>query len=330
MVRLDSPQVWQKGFTPILIVIGILILILVGGGAYYFGTKNSASQNSQTNLVTTPPPTPTETNESRTNLSKTPKLAAFMRDGDIWVKDFSTDKEIKVSKTANVRNPKLSPQGKYVTYHPLIHAAGGFPRGNLYLADTKGIEEIILGEEGALGPDTSRITWSDDEKYLGFILFSGTGKAKIYDIEAKKIVLEKDINIYDNNILTVDKPFKASLNCQGLAVEYQDFCKKFEGVLYKELIHPDLFYKTDEFSNSKFTKTDYKLSTSRRLENGLVVLQYYTGEPENPESEWGIGGGSFFPGYDKGVTETYTILLDETQDKIIIEIQLAIDSDFIF
>ncbi len=45
----------QKGFAPILILVGILVIALVGGGAYYFGTKKApAQQTSQP--VTAPEP----------------------------------------------------------------------------------------------------------------------------------------------------------------------------------------------------------------------------------------------------------------------------------
>lgn len=98
----------------------------------------------------------------------------------------------------------------------------------------------------------------------------------------------------------------------------------------KDLTRGDTSYKIEDFRKSKYTKPNYNLTKSQKLDNGLVVLEYYTGEPQNPESQWGIGGGSFVPGYDKGVTETYTILLNEQSDKVILELPRAVDSDFVF
>jgi hypothetical protein len=68
----------QRGFTPILILIGILILILVTVGTYYFGTKNSVSQNSQTNSINTPSP-------QSQNISQDKNvLAVFIRNRELW------------------------------------------------------------------------------------------------------------------------------------------------------------------------------------------------------------------------------------------------------
>ena len=312
-----------------LLIIGIVVLVFViGAGAYYLGTQknqsvvNKTEQNSGTSTKVVSPSPITNTN--------TPKITAFMRDGDIWVKDISTNKESRISKTAAVQSPKLSPMGNYVTYHPIVHAGGGFPRGNLYLTDKSGTLETILGEAGALGSETSRITWSDDDNLIGFVLFQNTGEAKIYDVVEKKVVLEKTINSLPDNVRTIDKSYNANLGCDTLVAKYQAFCAKFQAVLNKDLARSDNAYKIEDFRKSKYTKSNYNLTKSQKLDNGLVILEYYTGEPQNPESQWGIGGGSFFPGYDKGVTETYTILLDEQSDKAILELPRAVDSDFVF
>ncbi len=321
-----NPVLNQRG--NLLLIIGIVVLVFViGAGAYYLGTQknqsvvNKTEQNSGTSTTVVSPSPITNTNN--------PKITTFMRDGDIWIKD-SFNKENKISRAVKVQSPKLSPKGNYVTYHPIVHAAGGFPRGNLYLTDKNGVSETILGEAAALGPETSRITWSDDDKYLGFVLFQNTGEVKIYDVSEKKVVLEKNVNSLPDNVRTIDKSYNVSLNCNELDAKYQVFCKKFEAVLNKDLVRDDTAYKLENFRKSKYTKPNYTLTKSQKLDNGFVTLEYYTGEPQNPESQLGIGGGSFVPGYDKGVTETYTILLDEQSDKIILEIPRAVDSDFVF
>lgn len=63
----------QKGFTPILILVGILVIALVGTGAYYLGTKKAENQPQnpvQTQVVTSqtpqPSPSPSSTPEKFT------------------------------------------------------------------------------------------------------------------------------------------------------------------------------------------------------------------------------------------------------------------------
>ncbi len=49
----------QRGFAPIIILVGILVIAVVAGGAYYFGTRNSVitQPQSQNPLVTSTPQT---------------------------------------------------------------------------------------------------------------------------------------------------------------------------------------------------------------------------------------------------------------------------------
>lgn len=50
----------QRGFTPIMLLVGILVLALVGGGAYYFGTLKNTPQTQDYVLISqTPKPTQT-------------------------------------------------------------------------------------------------------------------------------------------------------------------------------------------------------------------------------------------------------------------------------
>lgn len=324
---IQNPVKTQRGYFPLILGV-IVLLIVVAGGAYYLGTQRNQStptnieQNNTTPTITTFP--------SPSISTVKPKIISFMRDGDIWIKELSTSRESKVSKTTKVQSPKFSSNGNSMTYHPIVHAVGGFPRGNLYLTDKTGTSEIILGEAAALWPETSRITWSDDDKYIGFLLFQNTGEAKIYDVAEKKVILEKNVNSLPGNVRTLDKSYNVDLDCHALETKYQTFCTKFQGVLNKDLTRSDTAYKMEDFRKSKYTKPNYNLTRSQKLNNGLVILEYYTGKPQNPESQWGIGGGSFVPGYDKGVTETYTILLDEQSDKVILEIPRAVDANFIF
>lgn len=322
----------QKG--NFLLILGIVVLVLIVGViAYFLGAKNNQTNQYSTSKKENQQLSPTNKTEQKT-ITATPKLAAFMKKGDIWLKDFASNKELKVSKTSIVESPHLSSDGKYVAYFSIIHATGGFPRGNLYLTDAQGSNESSLGLTNGFA---SRLTWSKDANYLGYILFPDgqASKAVLYDAGLNKKITETEVNSLRKDssnipVLTIDKSYNVDLNCNKLDTKYLSFCKEYEQVLNSDAKPYSGGYKTEQYSKSQYTKANYKLTRSEHLDNGLVVLEYYTGEPQNPESKWGEGGGSFVPGYDEGVTETYTVLMDESTGKIITEIPLAIDTNFIF
>lgn len=315
-----------------LIIAGVVILLLViAGGFYYLG-----SQRNQLNTKQILPSPTTEQAPTSTiiNTSFTPKLAAFMRQGEIFVKDFTTNKEIKVSKTPKVESPYLSSDGKYLAYFSIVHGGDGFPTTNLYLTDVQTGTETLLGQTNEFA---SRITWSKNGNYVGYILFPDgqASKVVIYDAVLRKKLTEVEVNSLrkdGSNIptLTTDKSYNVSLNCNQLQTSYVEFCNEYESVLNSDIKPYSGSYKTDQFNKSQYTKANYQLTRSERLDNGLVVLEYYTGEPQNPESKWGIGGGVFVPGYDEGVTQTYTVLIDESSGKVVTEIPLAVNTKFIF
>lgn len=328
----NNPIANQKG--NFLLILGIVVLVLIiGAVAYFLGTKNNQSYQSSTAKLESQQTSPTAKTEQKI-VNSTPKLTAFMRKGEIWLKDFASNKELKVSKTSIVESPRLSSDGKYVAYFSIIHATGGFPRGNLYLTNAQGSNESLLGLTNEFA---SRVTWSKDANYLGYILFPDgqASKAVLYDAGLNKKIAEVEVSSLRNDssnipVLTTDKSYNVNLNCSQLNTNYLSFCKEYEQVLNSDAKPYSGGYKTEQYSKSQYTKTNYKLTRSEHLDNGLVVLEYYTGLPQNPESKWGEGGGSFVPGYDEGVTETYTILLDETTGKVVTEIPLAIDTNFIF
>src|SRR5687767_1533239 len=131
----------QKGSFPI--ILGVLVfLIVIIGGVYYLGTQrnNPTNKNVNTNTTTLSP----TGSSSATVSSTTPKFAAFMREGEIWVRDLTTNQEKKVSKTHPVDSPKISYDGKYIGYFGLIHGGGGFPTSEFYVADTEGEYEVSV------------------------------------------------------------------------------------------------------------------------------------------------------------------------------------------
>lgn len=321
----------QKG-NLLLIVSVIFFIVVVGVVPYILGSRNNKIPNAQqSQQINQPSPTSINNQPSITSVNTNPKLVTFMRKGDIFIKNFTTNKELKVSKTSPVDTPHLSYDGKYVSYFHLIHGGNGFPTSDIYVTDTQSGYEANIG----VGNPASRITWAKDGNYVGLISYFTDGKptmAILYDPVLKKNILEQKVSkdAYGGSALTTDKSYNVSLPCATLEQKYVTFCKEYESVLNKDLVRSDTAYKFEDYSKSNYAKPNYKLTKSQKLPNGLVVLEFYTGEPQNPESKWGIGGGVFIPGYDEGVTQTYSLLIDEATGKTIQELPLAVDTNWVF
>lgn len=309
--------------TPFSKYLAMFLFILLPFVGFYLGIQYQQSLTrailkSPTQIITTK----LSTTDIPINIS--PKFVAFMRKGEIWMKDFQTNKEQKVSTTEPVDEPNISFDGKYVSYFSLVHASDGFPVTPLYIADTLNKTEIEIGKGNA----ASRLHWAKDAAYIGFISFGNPAQAVLFDASTKKAILKKDIANLKDAHFAVEKAYNTSLDCLALEIKYQAFCKEYEAVLQKTFTYENQGYKRETYQKSPYTKTDYSLVRSVKLQNGLVVLEYYTGEPQNPESKWGMG--SFIPGYDEGVTNTYTILLDEKKNTVITELPLTVHTDFVF
>lgn len=323
----------KKGFAPVLLLICGLIVTVVVVGTFYLFKPNRDESLPKKSLSPSPVLTPESSSiQEPQQLSKDPKIAAFMRYGDVWVKDFKANKEQKISKTSGVEGPRFSADGKYLYYFQIVHAASGFPRYSVYVSDRQGKSEKELSRSANYF--ASKPKWSSDGIYLGVVLFGNdipggpnySEEAFIYDTGLEKEmaigkVTRRDLSSYEYTLTT---------SCDQLPTQYTNFCKEYASYLKVPKKHESSDYKSAEYQNSKYTKPNYQLIRSEKLENGLILLEYYTGEPQNPESQWGEGGGSFIPGYDEGVRMTYTVLLDEINNKVIEEISPAIDSDFIF
>lgn len=83
----------QKGFTPILIALGIVLILIVAGGAYYFGTiKNKPQSQIQNQVVTSATVQPSSTSPI-TSVSN-PAIIA-LKNGDLYLiqmNDLSSNK----------------------------------------------------------------------------------------------------------------------------------------------------------------------------------------------------------------------------------------------
>lgn len=267
-------------------------------------------------------------------MSKKPHIAVFMRNGQIWKKNFMDASEKLISKSSPVGYPMLSPDGMYILYQDIIHFAGGFARYSLYVSDTNGTFEKVLPL--AYAPGISKLLWSKDSRYFGVVLFSETfpltQEAFLFDTALKKEISLGKATKKSQEIS--DDIFTLTSSCEKQVAHYREFCEEYNVFVGNSLkkISPDdttnEYEKKQDYQASTFTKQNYKLTTYKMLDNDLVHLEYYSGEPQNPEAAWGIGGGSFVPGYDKGVTQTYTLLIDKTTGTVLQEIPQAINTVF--
>jgi hypothetical protein len=306
---------------------------------FYIGSKTTKNnENTVPKITYNQDNSPTPTQKEVIKDKNMPSFAVFMREGAVYLKNFGTNQETKISKTTKVSSPNLSPNGKYVIYFSIIHAGGGFPRGDVFIADSEGKFEKNLGSTNEF---VSRATWSKDGNYLGIILYSDespdnsgrytTFPAEIllFDASLQKEVVRTNIKS-DQPLPPENNQYNLNLNCDSLEIKYMSFCYEYTAIVGVKQSTPEWNYKADQYRNSSFTKTGYKLTKSYKINNDLVVLEYYTGEPRNPESQWGIAGGVFVPGYDEGVTQTYTVLLTEMTNKAVVEIPNAVDTKFLF
>ena len=96
-----SSEAQPKRSKKIIISLSIIVALFAFGiGGYMWGTRNSNLGNlNPFNSSITPSPTSTiETTLPPTTIIKVPKTVVFMRNGEIWIRDFTTNQEKKISK----------------------------------------------------------------------------------------------------------------------------------------------------------------------------------------------------------------------------------------
>lgn len=317
----------------ILAFVLIIALIILFFWFFIENKKNiNFNQNKMSNFRYIPTAIPTQIKFINTQVENNPKLAVFMREGLIYVKNFNSNQEKKISQTTRVGSPNLSPNGKYIVYFSINHNTGGFPRSDVFISDISGSFEKKLGNTNEFA---SKISWSKDGNYLGLILFSDKNpfdsdfyaEALLYDLSSQKDIIRSRIDLGQD---LSNNQYNVNFDCDKLDAKYISFCNEFVLIAKTKQLTSELNYKADQYKNSIYTKTGYKLNKSYKITDDLVVLEYYTGKPRNPESQWVIGGGVFIPGYDEGVEKTYTILLNEKTNEVITEILNAVDTKFLF
>lgn len=75
----------QKGFSVILILVGIVLVVVMVGGAYYLGTKNNKSQNSVVTPNSSSSPTSTPSVDSQVTPTPTPTVVSQTLDTTQWL-----------------------------------------------------------------------------------------------------------------------------------------------------------------------------------------------------------------------------------------------------
>ena len=160
------------------------------------------------------------------------------------MKKFGNNKETKVSRTAKVGSPNLSPNGKYVAYFSIVHSPGGFPRGDIFVSDVGGNLEKKLGSANEL---VNKITWSKDGNYLGLILFADENpssssfyaEALLYDASTQKDITRSRIKLGQD---FANDQYDVSIDCTKLEAKYTTFCNEFILVAKTKQSFPDLGY----------------------------------------------------------------------------------------
>ncbi len=272
----------------------------------------------------TPTLTPTPTVFVPQYAGQKPVMAAFMRRGQIWVKDYVTGEERKVSQNEKVNMPSLSPDGNSVYYFEIIEAGGdGAPSYHMYIADTKGTYEHMFKDFSNYY--ASKPKWSSDGKYMGVVLINANSfndhEIWIYDtINRKQILIGKLIGtIWDGD------SYKTKSTCPESDEEITHFCNEYLAYIAKDRKYNPETSIYEKYKNIPHDN-GYIQSGINREDNGTVQIDYYTGTPIRQAPVM----GGYYPGYDEGITDTYSILIDAHTNEVIDRIQNAVETDYIF
>lgn len=310
-------------FCVVLIIVTLEILVVVKKAVekeyIKFPEKQEKHNYIYPSSTPTPTLTPTPTIFVPQYAGQKPIMAAFMRRGQIWVKDYVTSEERKVSQTEPVEGPNLSPSGNFVYYYDIVYASGGYPRYRTYIADIHGNAEYKLS--GATNFHGSKFKWSEDGHYLGVVYLDDnprtkTSKVYLYDTSKQQEILV-GTSIPGDDIYDVDD------TCTSLSDESKEFCIEYVSFLKKPRTS---MYLNNAYEKYKNLSNEYTLGSTIREDNGTIRLDFYKGKALHPYG----GIGMYIPGYDEGVTDTYSILIDAHTDEVIDRIQNAVETDYIF
>lgn len=220
----------QRGFAPLIVLIGVLVIGILAFGGYWFLNKSKPSQvNQVTNInLSSSSPTPSSSTQAESSgadkleLSATIKIP-FQRDGAIYLYEEGKEKIIakptKQGTCINLVSPFLSPNGKFIAY---IEQLGGEPEYGGCPVGVLRIFDVNSGKNSATNYKVNYFKWNSSNQIVlsipetrGQSPQTYTNKEIFYDPATTKeivfnTVIDQDKATYEDIIRTAEYPYSAS------------------------------------------------------------------------------------------------------------------------
>ena len=168
----------QKGFTLILILVGIVIIASVAGGAYYFGKSQMSKPQPPNPMVTsqTPQPTPSPTNEIVNWKTYTNKKLSFRYppDWEVSSPEFFGPRivvEFKYKQTplftlTEVDNYKQDTKKPYISLNEFIGSSRIDKTKDIMISGNPAKQVIDPGEQGHSLPSEEILLFTPDKSSI--------------------------------------------------------------------------------------------------------------------------------------------------------------------
>lgn len=223
----------QKGFAPLIVLIGALVIGILAFGGYWFLNKSKPSQVNQVANTTVPSPASASSAPILSDSSSIDKLnpsaiikIPFERDGAIYLYEDGKEKLVAKPKQASTDKacyrlvyPFLSPNGKYIAY---IEQMGGEPGYGGCLGGVLKVVYLDSGKIKTTNYKTSYLKWNlsnqitfspDQERREGPQTY--TIKQVLYDPANDKeivfnTVMDQDKSTYAETMVSGEFPFDAN------------------------------------------------------------------------------------------------------------------------